>query len=155
MIRTAALAGALAGLVLSTAPSGAQSLEGVEDLVMIGGSCPRFTVSGISYPCKGAIYSHHSNGRTAIQFDTPHGAIMFSGGNDSQMDPRRYILNVDRVRAGHSGQSQPYAARGRCVVLMTDPSGNYVRSIACEASNGTEQIKVDFRGDGTRIKKLM
>jgi hypothetical protein len=147
---------ALAAVLTSAgSPVLAQSLDGVEDMVVIGGSCPRFTVSGISYQCKTAVYSHHTNGRTALQFDTPHGAIMFSGGSDSQIDPRRYILNVDRIRAGHSGRSQPYPAKGRCVVTLTDASGDYVRSISCDAANGTERVKVEFRGNGKKIDKLL
>ncbi len=81
---------------------------------------------------------------------------MLSGGSDSQLDPRRYILNVDRIRVGYgSGQSQAYPAKGRCVVLMADPSGNHVRSITCDASNGTERVEVEFRGNGQKVKKLM
>jgi hypothetical protein len=148
-----------ASLTMAGSPVRAQPLDGVESMVVIGGSCPCFTVGGINYPCKVALYAHYANGRTGIQFDTPHGAIMFAGGSDSQIDPRRYILNVDRLRIGRMGavgrpESQPYPASGRCVVLLKDVSGDYVRSITCEASNGTERVKVEFLGDGKKIKKL-
>jgi hypothetical protein len=146
---------ALAALLASAVVPALAQMPGVRDMVVVSGSCPRFTVSGISYPCKAAVYSHHRNGRTALQFDTPSGAIMLSGGSDSQVDPRRYILNVDTVRVAHSGQSRPYRARGRCVVTVTDASGDYVRSISCAATNGTERIDVDFRGDGRKVEKVI
>ena len=128
--------------------------RGIESAMDIKGKCSKFEVGGIKYPCKLALYTHFSNGRTAIQFDIRSGAVMFSGGPDSQIDPRRYTLNVDRISVGRGdGSTQPYPAKGKCTVILKDLEANYVRSINCKASNGTERVNVEFQAIG-KVKKL-
>jgi len=136
---------AIGALMMMCAPAFSQVLVNV----FIPGRCDQFNVSGIKYPCKAAIYSHFKNGRIAFTFDTPHGAVTLSGASDSQIDPRRYILNIDTIRVGRGNAStQSYRSKGQCVLLAKDQEAKFVRSITCKASNGTETVNIKFTGTG-------
>jgi hypothetical protein len=110
-------------------------------------------VSGQRYPCTAVIYSHFKNGRTAWQVPMPEGALMLSGGHDSQLDPTKYVLQIDRLRAGRSDRSsQPYPARGQCVARLSE-DGTYLYSLSCRATNGIEDVELDFQGDGSPVDR--
>ena len=129
-----------------------ESLKGAV-MVIAKGACTHFVVSGQRYPCTAVIYSHFKNGRTAWQVPMPEGALMLSGGHDSQLDPTKYVLQIDRLRAGRSdGSSQPYPARGQCVARLSE-DGTYLYSLSCRATNGIEDVELDFQGDGSPVDR--
>jgi len=139
--------------ILASGPGAAQdSLKGAV-MVFAKGACTRFIVSGQSYPCTLVVYSHFKNGRVAWQVPMPEGALMLAGGQDSQLDPTRYVLRIDRLRAGRSdGSSQPYPAKGRCIARLS-ADGTYLYSLSCSATNGIEDVEVEFHGDGTPVDR--
>lgn len=125
-------------------------------MVFAKGTCTRFVISGKSYQCQSVIYSHFANGRTAWNVAMPEGALMLAGGRDSQLDPSRYILQIDKIRAGRGdGSSDPYPAKGRCTANLS-ADGAYLHSLSCKASNGLEDVELEFKGDGSPVdrKKL-
>jgi hypothetical protein len=129
-----------------------ESLKGAV-MVFAKGACNHFVVSGQRYPCTAVIYSHFKNGRTTWQVPMPEGALMLSGGHDSQLDPTKYVLQIDRLRAGRSdGSSQPYPARGQCVARLSE-DGRYLYSLSCRATNGIEDVELDFQGDGSPVDR--
>ena len=132
--------------------SAQESLKGAV-LVFAKGACTHFVVSGQSYPCTTVIYTHFKNGRTAWQVPMPHGALMLAGGQDSQLDPTKYVLQIDRLRAGRSdGSSQPYPAQGKCIAKLS-PDGRYLHSLSCSATNGIEGVELEFQGDGSPVDR--
>jgi len=129
-----------------------ESLKGAV-MVFAKGACTHFVVSGQNYPCTSVIYSHVKNGRTAWQVPMPDGALMLSGGQDSQLDPTKYVLQIDRLRAGRSdGSSQPYPAKGQCIARLS-ADGVYLYSLSCRATNGIEGVELDFQGDGSPVDR--
>lgn len=129
-----------------------KSLKGAV-MVVAKGACTHFVISGQRYPCTMVIYSHFKNGRTAWQVPMPDGALMLSGGHDSQLDPTKYVLQIDRLRAGRSnGSSQAYPARGQCVARLSE-DGTYLYSLSCRATNGIEDVELDFQGDGSPVDR--
>jgi hypothetical protein len=142
-----------AGLLLGTlAPAAAQTTKGTV-LVFAKGSCTRFVVSGKSYPCQGVIYTQFPNGRIAWNVPMPEGALMLAGGRDSQIDPKRYVLQIDKIRAGRAdGSSDGYPAKGRCTANLSS-DGVYLHSLSCRASNGLEDVYLEFKGDGSPVDR--
>lgn len=131
---------------------GQESLKGAV-MVFAKGSCSHFVVSGQSYPCTAVVYSHFKNGRTAWQVPMPDGALMLAGGHDSQLDPTKYVLEIDRLRAGRSdGSSQPYPAHGKCIARLS-ADGAYLYSLSCRATNGIEDVELEFQGDGSPVDR--
>jgi len=129
-----------------------KSLKGAV-MVFAKGACTHFVISGQRYSCTAVVYSHFRNGRTAWQVPMPHGALMLSGGHDSELDPTKYVLQIDRLRAGRSnGSSQPYPARGQCVAKLSE-DGAYLYSLSCRATNGIEDVELDFQGDGSPVDR--
>jgi hypothetical protein len=129
-----------------------ESLKGAV-MVFAKGTCTRFVVSGQSYPCTSVIYTHFRNGRTAWQVPMADGALMLAGGRDSQLDPSKYVLQIDRLRVGRSdGSSQPYPASGKCVAMLS-PDGSYLHSLSCSATNGIEGVELEFQGDGSPVDR--
>jgi hypothetical protein len=111
-----------------------ESLKGAV-MVFAKGTCTHFVISGHIYPCTSVIYTHFRNGRTAWQVPMPDGALMLAGGRDSQLDPSKYVLQIDRLRAGRSdGSSQPYPAQGKCIAMLS-PDGTYLHSLSCTATS--------------------
>ena len=83
----------------------------------------------------------------------PNGALMLAGGQDSQLDPKRYVLQIDRLRTGRAdGTSQPYPAKGRCTARVS-ADGKYLYSLLCLATNGVEDVELDFRGGGAPVDR--
>jgi len=129
-----------------------ESLKGAV-MVFAKGTCTHFVVSGQSYPCTSVIYTHFRNGRTAWQVPMGDSALMLAGGRDSQLDPSKYVLQIDRLRAGRSdGSSQPYPAQGKCVAMLS-PDGSYLHSLSCTATNGIEGVELEFQGDGSPVDR--
>lgn len=125
-----------------------ESLKGAV-MVFAKGACTHFVISGRNYPCTAVVYSHFKNGRTAWQVPMPDGALMLSGAQDSQLDPSKYVLQIDRLRAGRSdGSSQPYPAKGKCIARLSG-DGVYLYSLSCRATNGLENVELDFQGDAS------
>jgi hypothetical protein len=128
------------------------SLKGAV-MVFAKGTCTHFVVSGQSYSCTAVIYTHFRNGRTAWQVTMPDSALMLAGGRDSQLDPSKYVLQIDRLRSGRSdGSSQPYPAQGKCVAMLS-PDGSYLHSLSCTATNGIEDVGLEFQGDGSPVDR--
>jgi hypothetical protein len=122
-------------------------------MVFAKGTCTHFTVSGQSYSCKAVIYSHFKNGRTAWQVPMPEGALMLAGERDSQLDPTKYVLQIDKLRAGRGdGSSQPYPANGKCIARLS-ADGKYLHSLSCSATNGVEDVQLEFEGDGSPVDR--
>lgn len=122
-------------------------------VVTMQGHCTKFVVDNRSYPCKTVIYMHLANGRTNFNLTTPNGAIMLSGGADSQPDPTNYILEVDTIRAGRSdGQSEGFKVKGRCMMSLS-VDGDYVHSLTCAATGKTKAVTVEFVGDGSKVER--
>jgi hypothetical protein len=144
---------AIATFLLSSGLAEAQdSLKGAV-MVVAKGTCTRLVISGENYSCKLVMYSHFQNGRTAWQVPMPNSALMLAGGRDSQLDPTKYVLEIDRLRAGHSdGSSQPYPAKGRCVSRIS-ADGRFLYSLSCSATNGIEDIELEFEGDGSPVSR--
>jgi hypothetical protein len=129
-----------------------ESLKGAV-MVFAKGTCTHFVVSGQSYPCTSVVYTHFRNGRTAWQVPMPNSALMLAGGRDSQLDPTKYVLQIDRLRAGRSdGSSEPYPAHGKCVAMLS-PDGSYLHSLSCSATNGIEGVELEFQGDGSPVDR--
>jgi hypothetical protein len=129
-----------------------ESLKGAV-MVFAKGTCTHFVVSGQSYQCTSVVYTHFRNGRTAWQVPMPNSALMLAGGRDSQLDPTKYVLQIDRLRAGRSdGSSEPYPAHGKCVAMLS-PDGNYLHSLSCSATNGIEGVELEFQGDGSPVDR--
>lgn len=142
---------ALVLMGIGTAPSAAQ--QGQTNLVGMKGTCTKFVVGGQNYSCKGIVYMALPNGRITFSVAMPHGALTLSGGKDSQLDPTRYVLEIDTIRAGRgNGKSDGYSAKGRCAMRLS-ADGNYVHSLSCAASNGIEDVSVEFRGDGSKVDR--
>lgn len=128
------------------------SLKGAV-MVFAKGTCTRFVLSGEQYSCRMLMYTHFRNGRTAWQVPMPDGALMLAGGQDSQLDPTRYVLQIDRLRAGRSdGSSKPYPAKGRCTAKLS-ADGKYLYSLSCSATNGIEKVELEFQGDGSPVDR--
>lgn len=129
-----------------------ESLKGTV-MVFVKGTCTHFVISGDQYSCNALVYSHFRNGRTAWQVPMSNGALMLAGGQDSQLDPTKYVLQIDRLRAGRSdGSSQPYPAKGRCTARLS-PDGSYLYSLSCRAMNGIESVDLQFEGDGSPVER--
>lgn len=78
---------------------------------------------------------------------------MLSGGRDSQLDPTRYVLAIDTIRAGRGdGSSDSYRASGECVTRPS-PDGEFLYSLTCKAGNGVESITLEFKGNGKKVAK--
>lgn len=139
-------------LLATLPPAVAQSMKDTVT-VFAKGSCTRFVVSGKSYPCQAVIYTQFTNGRIAWTVPMPNGALTLSGGRDSQLDPKRYVLQIDKIRAGRSdGSSDPYPAKGRCTANLS-LDGVYLHSLSCRASNGLEDVVLEFKGDGSPVER--
>jgi hypothetical protein len=91
-----------------------ESLKGAV-MVFAKGTCTHFVVSGQSYQCTSVVYTHFRNGRTAWQVPMPNSALMLAGGRDSQLDPMKYVLQIDRLRAGRFRWKQRALSRSRKV----------------------------------------
>jgi len=138
--------------LFSTAVCAQESLAGAI-MVFAKGKCTTLSVSGEKYTCKAVVYSHFKNGRTAWQVAIPDGAIMLAGGRDSQLDPTRYVPQIDTLRAGRGdGSSQPYKAQGTCTAKLS-ADGVYLHSLSCSATNGIEDVQIEFFGDGTPVDR--
>lgn len=136
---------------------GAHAQEDPKQTVMViaKGACIRFTIAGRKYRCDGVIYTHFSSGRTAWNIALPDGALMLSGATDSQLDPTRYILKIDRLRAARGdGSSKAYPATGRCTARVS-VDGSIMHSLSCRATNGIEPVVVDFKGNGEPISRTL
>ncbi|WP_116399499.1 hypothetical protein [Methylovirgula sp. 4M-Z18] len=145
---------AVAGLVMLTGglAEAQDSLSGAV-IVIAKGSCTRFTVSGQSYSCSAIIYSHFRNGRTGWQIPIPNGALMLSGGRDSQPDPTKYILQIDMLRFGRGdGSGQNYRVEGTCTASLS-ADGEYFYTLSCSAKGGAEDIQLEFKGDGSPVDR--
>ena len=148
------LSALIAGVLMMSAGNCAaqESLKGAI-MVFAKGTCAHFTVSGQSYPCRAVIYTKFTNGRVAWQVPMPEGALMLAGGQDSQLDPTRYVLKIDKLRAGRSdGSSQPYPAKGTCTAKLS-ADGVYLYSLSCTATNDVEDVQVEFKGDGSPVDR--
>jgi hypothetical protein len=133
----------------ATTPVAAQQRGTV--MASIKGECTKFVVSGQAYGCKGVLYMGLPNGRVTFTVAMPNGAMTFSGGKDSQLDPTRYVLEVDTIRAGRAnGRSDGYKAKGRCT-MNTSIDGSIVHDLSCEASNGLQDVVLEFKGDGSPL----
>lgn len=140
---------ALALLALGATSVAAQQRGTV--MASLKGECTKFVVSGKEYGCKGVLYMGLPNGRVTFTVAMPDGAMTFSGGKDSQLDPARYVLEVDTIRAGRKdGRSDGYDAKGRCTMNMS-ADGSVLHDLACTASNGLQDVVLEFRGDGSRL----
>lgn len=147
-----AVASAVGTTLLASGLAEADSLKGAV-MVFAKGTCTRFVLSGESYSCNMVMYSHFRNGRTAWQVPMPDGALMLAGAQDSQLDPTRYVLQIDRLRAGRSdGSSQPYRANGKCTAKLS-ADGKYLYSLSCSATNGVEKVELEFQGDGSPVDR--
>ncbi|HEX2553425.1 MAG TPA: hypothetical protein VHL98_06980 [Microvirga sp.] len=133
-------------------PTGPVSRQaGAQGTVIIGGTCTRLTVGTDKYPCKGAIYSLHPDGRVSVQFATPRSTVMLAGGGERETEVLEFGLNVDQVKvASNDRPTRLYSARGRCTVAMKDASGEVVRAISCNAKGGV-LVEVEFRSDGEKV----
>lgn len=140
---------ACATLFLVPAPAPAQ--ERGTTIASIKGECTKFVVGGQKHGCSGVLYMTLPNGRVTFTVALPDGALTFSGGQDSQLSPTRYVLEIDTIRAGRkNGRSYAYKARGRCTMNLSS-DGDIVHDLACSAHNGTEDVVLEFRGDGSKI----
>ncbi|KFC74833.1 hypothetical protein FG93_01012 [Bosea sp. LC85] len=142
------------GLIVSTVQSSAQqSANNLKSMVFFKGRCSTFTIGPQRYTCDKMFYTQFSNGRIAFNIALPGGAIMLSGGKDSQIDPARYVLEIDTIRTGNDkGESQSYKAKGQCRVHMSG-DGEFVKTVSCRANNGMEAVNIEFKGDGSRVDK--
>jgi hypothetical protein len=96
---------------------------------------------------------HLPNGRTNFNLTTPNGAIMLSGGTDSQPDPTNYILEVDTIRVVRGdGRSDGFRVKGRCTMSVS-VDGDYVHSLSCAAKGKTKAVTVEFVGDGSKVER--
>lgn len=131
----------------------AAAQQGQTNMVAMKGTCAKFVVGGQNYSCKGVIYMALPNGRITFSIGMPNGAVTLSGGKDSQLDPTRYVLEIDTIRAGRGdGSSDGYKAKGRCTMRLS-ADGNYAHSLSCSATNGIEAVAVEFRGDGSKVDR--
>lgn len=148
-LRAGALQTTAATLLLAATPALAQ--ERGATIASIKGECTKFVVGGQNHDCSGVLYMTLPNGRVTFTVALPEGALTFSGGKDSQLSPTRYVLEIDTIRAGRkNGRSDAYKARGRCTMNLSS-DGDIVHDLACSAHNGTEDVVLEFRGDGSRI----
>lgn len=141
---------AAAATLLAALPATAQQ-RGTK-LATLKGACTKFVVSGQDYGCKAVLYMGLPNGRVTFTVAMPNGALTLSGGKDSQLDPTRYVLEIDTIRAGRStGRSDGYKAKGRCTMHMA-ADGSQVDGLSCSASNGLEEVTLEFKGDGSKLE---
>ena len=128
-------------------------LSDVATIVAIDNECEQYQVGPVEYGCSGLMYLHWRQGRTGYMLPTKNGGtVMLSGSSDSQLTPENYTLNIDRmvVGFGKGAPVQPYPATGKCSsVISTD--GQFVRSITCKASIGTEDVVLRFKGANTPV----
>lgn len=150
--RTACLL-ALGGLGLFPTASQAQLPDGVENMIVFKGHCKRFVVGKKSHHCDAVIYSQFQNGRVGFNVLTKTGAIMLSGGQDSQLDSGQYTLLIDTVRFSDGQINNQYNANGNCEMSFS-PDGVYVQRFKCRASNGVEKITLDFVGGKTPVERM-
>jgi len=130
-------------------PSRAASAQGT---VIIGGICAKITVGSEKYPCKGAIYALHPDGRVSVQFATHQSTVMLVGGSERETEALEFAVMVDQVRiATDDRPTRQFGARGRCTVAMKDASGEYVRTISCSAKGGAAELDVEFRSNGEKV----
>jgi len=137
--------------VLGVTPAAAQ--QGQTNMVGMKGACTKFVVGGQNYGCKGVVYMALPNGRITFSIGMPNGALTLSGSKDSQLDPTRYVLEIDTIRAGRGdGRSDGYKAKGRCTMRLS-ADGSYAHSLSCSATNGIEAVAVEFKGDGSKVDR--
>jgi hypothetical protein len=133
--------------------SHAQSFDGVKYMVFFKGSCNQFLVGNASYECTSMVFASLQNGRATFNIPTANGALMLSGGKDSQLDSTRYTLLVDRVRYNDGTIHTEYSADGKCEMRVS-ADGVYVHEVKCQATNGVETIAIDFTGDGSPAERV-
>jgi hypothetical protein len=125
---------------------------GAQGTVVIRGTCTRLVAGSERYPCKGAIYTLHPDGRVSVQFATHRSTVMLAGGGERETEALEFGLGIDQVKVASSdGPTRLYPAKGRCTVTMKDRSGEVVRAISCDVRGGIA-VDVDFRSDGGKIE---
>lgn len=84
-------------------------------MVLQKGDCPTYMIAGESNVCQAMLYMmFYQTGRSAFNFPTENGALMLSGGRDSQLTPERYVLEIDTIRITENEMTRNYDATGRC-----------------------------------------
>lgn len=137
-----------AAILAATSAQAQQDLNNVATIGAIDGECVDYRIGTEGYGCGGLMYVNYKRGRTGYMIPTTNGgSILLSGGSDSQLNPEKYILNIDRISISHARNvpAQSYKATGRCVSVIT-ADGKYVRTLDCDATNGTEAVVLRFKG---------
>jgi len=131
--------------------TGTVALSQSADLTVAGGHCAVFRIGNANHGCGKLLYTHFPNGRTGFNIPTSSGAIMLSGGRDSQPTLTTYHLEIDTLRLGSAdGTSRALPANGRCTARLS-ADGAYLHGLVCRAHSGTTPIVVQFVGDGRRV----
>lgn len=123
--------------------------------MVIGGTCTKLAVGSERFPCKGAIYALHPDGRVSIQFATHRSTVMLVGGGERETEALEFVVAVAEVRVATDDEpTRRFAARGRCTVAMKDASGEVVRAISCSArgsAKGAAPVDAEFRSSGEKV----
>lgn len=120
-------------------------------MVMQTGHCQTYSIAGENNDCQAMLYMmFYQTGRSAFNFATPNGALMLSGGRDSQLTLERYVLEIDTIRMTENDFTRNYDATGLCEMNVA-ADGSVVHTLVCSASTGLQDIEIVFRGDGSPV----
>jgi hypothetical protein len=131
----------------------AQSLDGLKYMLSVQGSCDEFSIGNVSYDCQGLFFSVFTNGRVAFMIPQGDGLLSLSGGDDSQPNLTDYSLVLDRVRYIKGEDFQEDTVTGKCEMRLS-ADAVYIHEVKCQAAKETENIVINFTGDGSPVERV-
>jgi hypothetical protein len=141
------------GLFLTVLQGQGATAQSGATLVAIPVASCRLTIQDQVSDCAGTpvLFTMLQNGRVLYSVTVDDTVYSFSGGNDSQLSPERYALEVDTVRiASSSIADRSSRVEGRCEHLGS-ADGRFVRQITCTVRNNLQRMRLTVQGARTPV----